>query len=100
MDNSHQAFKSLTENIDTTISGGKLVFHIFGALAEFEREISEREQQAGLESARSRGKVGGRPKILSAKEVQMLQNMASDKSLTVSAICKTLGIGRTTFYRM
>jgi DNA invertase Pin-like site-specific DNA recombinase len=92
-------FKSLQENIDTTTSGGKLVFHIFGALAEFEREIIKERTQAGLASARSRGKVGGRPKALTAKEVQMLRNMASDKSLTVSDICNTLGIGRTTFYR-
>jgi len=92
-------FKSLQENIDTTTSGGKLVFHIFGALAEFEREIIRERTQAGLQSARSRGKVGGRPKALTAKEVQMLRNMAADKSLAVSDICKTLGIGRTTFYR-
>jgi DNA invertase Pin-like site-specific DNA recombinase len=92
-------FKSLQENIDTTTSGGKLVFHIFGALAEFEREIIRERTQAGLQSARSRGKVGGRPKALTLKEVQMLRNMAADKSLTVSDICKTLGIGRTTFYR-
>jgi DNA invertase Pin-like site-specific DNA recombinase len=92
-------FKSLQENIDTTTSGGKLVFHIFGALAEFEREIIRERTQAGLQSARSRGKVGGRPKALTPKEVQMLRNMAGDKSLTVSDICKTLGIGRTTFYR-
>jgi DNA invertase Pin-like site-specific DNA recombinase len=78
---------------------GKLVFHIFGALAEFEREIIRERTQAGLASARSRGKVGGRPKTLSNKQVQMLRNMASDKSLTVADICKTLGIGRTTFYR-
>jgi DNA invertase Pin-like site-specific DNA recombinase len=92
-------FMSLTENIDTTTSGGKLVFHIFGALAEFEREIIKERTQAGLVAARSRGKVGGRPKALSAKEVQILRNMAADKSLTVSDICKTLGVGRTTFYR-
>jgi DNA invertase Pin-like site-specific DNA recombinase len=92
-------FKSLQENIDTTTSGGKLVFHIFGALAEFEREIIRERTQAGLASARTRGKVGGRPKALTPKEVQILRNMASDKSLTVSDICKTLGIGRTTFYR-
>jgi DNA invertase Pin-like site-specific DNA recombinase len=92
-------FKSLTENIDTTTSGGKLIFHIFGALAEFEREIIRERTTAGLESARSRGKVGGRPKALTPKEVQILRNMAADKSLTVSDICKTLGIGRTTFYR-
>jgi len=92
-------FKSLTENIDTTTSGGKLVFHIFGALAEFEREIIRERTQAGLASARSRGKVGGRPKALTPKEIQMLNNMAADKSLTVADLCKTLGIGRTTFYR-
>jgi DNA invertase Pin-like site-specific DNA recombinase len=92
-------FKSLTENIDTTTSGGKLIFHIFGALAEFEREIIRERTQAGLTSARSRGKVGGRPKALTSKEVQMLNSMAADKSLTVSDICKTLGVGRTTFYR-
>jgi DNA invertase Pin-like site-specific DNA recombinase len=92
-------FKSLQENIDTTTSGGKLVFHIFGALAEFEREIIKERTQAGLASARSRGKVGGRPKALTAKEMQMLRNMAADESLTVADICKTLGIGRSTFYR-
>jgi DNA invertase Pin-like site-specific DNA recombinase len=92
-------FMSLTENIDTTTSGGKLVFHIFGALAEFEREIIRERTQAGLVAARSRGKVGGRPKTLTSSKVQMLRNMAADKSLTVSDICKTLGIGRTTFYR-
>jgi DNA invertase Pin-like site-specific DNA recombinase len=92
-------FKSLQENIDTTTSGGKLVFHIFGALAEFEREIIRERTRAGLVAARSRGRSGGRPKALTAKEVQMLRNMAADKSLSVSDICKTLGIGRTTFYR-
>jgi DNA invertase Pin-like site-specific DNA recombinase len=92
-------FKSLQENIDTTTSGGKLVFHIFGALAEFEREIIRERTQAGLESARSRGRIGGRPKTLTPRQVQILRNMAADKSLTVADICKTLGIGRTTFYR-
>jgi DNA invertase Pin-like site-specific DNA recombinase len=92
-------FKSLTENIDTTTSGGKLVFHIFGALAEFEREIIRERTRAGLESARSRGKVGGRPKVLTPKDMQILKTMAADTSLTVSDICETLGVGRTTFYR-
>jgi DNA invertase Pin-like site-specific DNA recombinase len=92
-------FKSLAENIDTTTSGGKLVFHIFGGLAEFEREIIRERTRAGLDSARNRGKVGGRPKALTPKEIQMLRGMSADKSLTVSDICKTLGIGRTTFYR-
>src|SRR5215213_4903876 len=61
-------FKSLTENIDTTTSGGKLIFHIFGALAEFERDIIRERTNAGLEAARSRGKLGGRPKALTSEK--------------------------------
>ena len=71
----------------------------FGALAEFEREIIRERTQAGLASDRRRSKVRGRPKTLTARHVQIHRNMASDKSLTVSDICKTLGIGRTTVYR-
>jgi DNA invertase Pin-like site-specific DNA recombinase len=59
-------FKSLTENVDTTTSGGKLIFHIFGALAEFERNLIREQTQAGLSAARSRGRKGGRPKALTA----------------------------------
>jgi DNA invertase Pin-like site-specific DNA recombinase len=62
-------FKSLTENIDTTTSGGKLIFHIFGALAEFERNLIRERTQAGLVAARARGKKGGRPKVLIGKQV-------------------------------
>ncbi len=92
-------FKSLQESIDTTTSGGKLVFHIFGALAEFEREIIRERTQAGLAAARSRGKSGGRPKALTEKQVQMLRNLAANPENSIEDICKTLGISRTTFYR-
>jgi DNA invertase Pin-like site-specific DNA recombinase len=92
-------FKSLQESIDTTTSGGRLVFNIFGSLAEFEREIIRERTTAGLQAARSRGRNGGRPKKLSAKQIQMLQHLAADKKHTVAEICKTLGIGRTAFYR-
>src|SRR3954451_22278880 len=92
-------FKSLTESIDTTTSSGRLVFNIFGSLAEFEREIIRERTNAGLQSARSRGRNGGRPKKLTAKQVQMLQHLAADKKHSVSEICQTLGIGRTAFYR-
>src|SRR5512132_4175640 len=61
-------FKSITEAIDTTTSGGKLIFHIFGALAEFERDIIRERTQAGLNAARSRGRKGGRPKSLTPKK--------------------------------
>lgn len=92
-------FKSLQESIDTTTSGGKLVFHIFGALAEFEREINRERTQAGLTAARSRGKTGGRPKALTEKQIQMLKNLAANPDNSIEDICKTLGISRTTFYR-
>jgi DNA invertase Pin-like site-specific DNA recombinase len=61
-------FKSLTENIDTTTSGGKLIFHIFGALAEFERNLIRERTTAGLMAARARGRKGGRPYILTARQ--------------------------------
>jgi DNA invertase Pin-like site-specific DNA recombinase len=64
-------FKSLTEQIDTTTSGGKLIFHIFGALAEFERDIIRERTNAGLEAARTRGKLGGRPKALSPEKIKL-----------------------------
>jgi DNA invertase Pin-like site-specific DNA recombinase len=92
-------FKSLTENIDTTTSGGKLVFHIFGALAEFERDIIRERTNAGLQAARARGRMGGRPKALSPKKAAMLQALYADKANSIEDICKTLGIGKTTFYR-
>src|SRR3989441_9806091 len=71
LDNRKIGFKSLTENIDTTTSGGKLIFHIFGALAEFERDIIRERTLAGLQAARARGRRGGRPKALTTKTVQM-----------------------------
>jgi DNA invertase Pin-like site-specific DNA recombinase len=92
-------FKSLTEAIDTTTSGGKLVFHIFGALAEFEREIIRERTQAGLAAARARGRNGGRRKRLTEKQIEMARSLYASKTHTVDEICKTLGIGRTTFYR-
>src|ERR687885_208537 len=88
-------FKSITESIDTTTSGGKLVFHIFGALAEFEREIIRERTRAGLSAARARGKEGGRPKVLTDKKVQILRDLAANPSNSIADICKTLGISRT-----
>jgi DNA invertase Pin-like site-specific DNA recombinase len=66
-------FKSLTEQIDTTTSGGKLIFHIFGALAEFERNLIRERTQAGLSAARARGRKGGRPKALRERRLSMAQ---------------------------
>ncbi len=92
-------FKSITENIDTTTSGGKLVFHIFGALAEFERDIIRERTQAGLAAARARGKVGGRPHALSRKQQDMLQALYRDETKSIADICKTFNISRMTLYR-
>jgi DNA invertase Pin-like site-specific DNA recombinase len=93
-------FQSITERIDTTTSGGKLVFHIFGALAEFERDIIRERTQAGLRAARARGRRGGRPKRASySRKVAMARALYADKTNSVSEICKTLGISRATLYR-
>ncbi len=91
--------KSLTENIDSTTSGGKLIFHIFGALAEFERDIIRERTQAGLAAARARGRLGGRPKVLDAKKTEMARKLYQDKANTISDICQTLNISRATLYR-
>jgi DNA invertase Pin-like site-specific DNA recombinase len=92
-------FKSLQENIDTTTSGGKLVFHIFGSMAEFERDIIRERTMAGLASARSRGRVGGRPRLLTQQKAEMARKLYADKSNPVSSIYKTLGISRATLWR-
>jgi DNA invertase Pin-like site-specific DNA recombinase len=91
-------FKSLTENIDTTTSGGKLIFHIFGALAEFERNLIRERTQAGLTAARARGRRGGRPKVLTAKQRSIAQDLY-DKRHPILEICRTLKISRATLYR-
>jgi len=92
-------FRSLQEQIDTTTSGGKLVFHVFGALAEFERDLIRERTHAGLAAARARGRLFGRPKALSPTKVAQLQSLAKDERNAVAEICKTLGISRATFYR-
>jgi DNA invertase Pin-like site-specific DNA recombinase len=91
-------FKSLTENIDTTTSGGKLIFHIFGALAEFERNLIRERTQAGLVAARSRGRKGGRPNVLSMKQLGIARDLY-EKRHPIADICRTLKISKATLYR-
>jgi len=91
--------RSLQENIDTTTSGGKLVFHMFGALAEFERNLIRERTQAGLQAARARGRKGGRRQKLSAQQIEIGRSLAADPKRSVSSICKHLGISRPTYYR-
>jgi DNA invertase Pin-like site-specific DNA recombinase len=92
-------FKSLTENIDTTTSGGKLIFHIFGALAEFERNLIRERTTAGLVAARSRGRKGGRPKALTERQLSIAKSLYADRKATIPEICRTLKISRATLYR-
>lgn len=92
-------FKSLTESIDTTTSGGRLVFHIFGALAEFEREIIRERTMAGLNTARARGRYGGRPRAMDDRKIRLAQSMLADQSNTVADVCEELGVSRSTLYK-
>jgi DNA invertase Pin-like site-specific DNA recombinase len=92
-------FKSLTEQIDTTTSGGKLIFHVFAALAEFERDVIRERTRAGLQAARARGRTGGRPRSLDARELAQARSLHKDPANTIADICATLGISRATFYR-
>ena len=95
-------FRSLQEQIDTATSGGKLVFHFFGALAEFERDLIRERTAAGLAAARARGRVGGRPRaegLNTPKKVHVAKALYQDKRNSISDICRMLRISRTTFYR-
>jgi DNA invertase Pin-like site-specific DNA recombinase len=89
---------SLQESIDTSTSGGQLIFHMFGALAEFERNLIRERTNAGLAAARARGRLGGRPPKLSAKQRDHAVALYNSKTHTVAEICQLMGIGRQTFY--
>lgn len=91
-------FQSLQESIDTTTPGGKLVFHIFVALAEFERNLISKRTRAGLEAARARGRKGGRPKKLSAQQREVALDLYNQKKHGVDEICRTVGISKPTLY--
>jgi len=92
-------FQSLHEHIDTTTSGGKLIFHIFGALAEFERDIIKERTNAGLAAARSRGRRGGRRKSLTPKEIALAKQLAEDKRNTIIEIARQFKVSRITLWR-
>jgi DNA invertase Pin-like site-specific DNA recombinase len=92
-------FRSLVENIDTTTSGGKLVFHIFGALAEFERELISERTHAGLTAARARGRVGGRPSAMTLAKTIEARRMYESGEYTWEQIGEMFGVSRMTVYR-
>lgn len=91
-------FRSLQESIDTTTSGGRLIFQIFGALAEFERNLIRERTHAGLNAARARGRVGGRPKLLDENKAALLLHLYNDKKHTIKEICEILRITKPTLY--
>jgi DNA invertase Pin-like site-specific DNA recombinase len=99
LNNRKVGFRSLTENIDTTTSGGKLVFHIFGALAEFERDIIRERTTAGLEAARARGRFGGRRSVMTPAKLRLAQAAMGRPDTNVSELCEELGVSRMTLYR-
>jgi DNA invertase Pin-like site-specific DNA recombinase len=92
-------FRSLQEAIDTTTPGGKLVFHVFAALAEFERDLIRERTTAGLAAARARGRHGGRPSVLTGHKLQVAQEMYRSGQYTLTEIAKTLGVSRASIYR-
>lgn len=92
-------FKSLQEQIDTTTSGGKLIFHIFASLAEFERDLIRERTNAGLAAARARGRRGGRPKGVDQKKKKAALALKKEATHSVREICDIVGISRNTYYK-
>jgi len=92
-------FKSIQESLDTSTPGGKLIFHVFGALAEFERDIIKERTLAGLAAARARGRNGGRPRKLSKKQVEMAKKLINDPAIPIDEICRTMGVSKATLHR-
>jgi DNA invertase Pin-like site-specific DNA recombinase len=92
-------FKSLRESLDTTTPGGKLVFHVFASIAEFERDIIRERTMAGLEAARARGRKGGRKPVMDERKIALASNLMKARVMPVSEVCETVGVSRATLYR-
>jgi DNA invertase Pin-like site-specific DNA recombinase len=89
----------VTESLDTTTSGGTLVFHLFAALAEFERSMIRERTRAGLQAARRRGRLGGRPPALTSQDLVAAKALLRDPEITVEHVAKRLGVAASTLYR-
>ena len=92
-------FRSLTEATDTTTCGGRLVFHLCGALAEFEREVIRSRTRAGLAAARARGRVGGRRRQVTEEQAAEMRALLAAPNVSVRAVCERFGRSRSTVYR-
>lgn len=93
------SFESVTEKIETSSATGKLVFHVFAALAEFERNIIRERTHAGLVAARARGRKGGRKPVLDIKQVREIKVLLSNPDIQVTDVAKRYGVSRTTIYK-
>lgn len=90
---------SLQEQMDTTTSGGKLIFHIFASLAAFERDLIRERTNAGLAAARARGRHGGRPKGVDQKKQKAALALKKDAGYSIREMCEIVGISRNTYYK-
>lgn len=89
------AFRSLTEGMDTTTASGELLFHVFGALAQYERALIRERVIAGLEAARRRGRIGGRPPAIVGEKLDAIIT-ALDSGMSKAAVCRNFSVKRTT----
>lgn len=92
-------FRSLTEGIDTGTPGGRLIYHVLSAVAQFERELIIERTNAGLAAARARGRVGGRPAVMTPEKLEVARQMIEAGGNTIGTIAKTIGVSRATLYR-
>jgi DNA invertase Pin-like site-specific DNA recombinase len=92
-------FRSLRESLDTTTPSGKLVFHVFASLAEFERDIIRERTTAGLEAARARGKKGGRKRVMDDKKLALAAHLMKDRDVPIAEVCVAVGASKATLYR-
>ena len=93
------AIRSLTESLDTSTPGGRLIFHVFGALAEFERDLIRERTNAGLVAARARGRTGGRPSVWTAEKLQTAQDLLA-QGTDIATVSRILGVSRASIYRL
>lgn len=99
LENAGVSFESVTEKIETGSAAGKLIFHVFAALAEFERNIIRERTHAGLAAARARGRKGGRKAALNEKQVREIRLLLGDPENQVTDIAKRYGVSRATIYK-
>lgn len=98
LDKEKVGLRSIQENIDTTSSGGRLIFHLFGALAEFERHLIRERTKAGLTAARARGRMGGRPQRLDPTKRDLVIRLYQERHHTIEEICRMMEISKSTLY--